>query len=111
MRIVKIFYFLVKNLTKSQGALPVTLEALKEYLYSDLSPERKKPESREGSPSIHMIPKIFDPYTLGYAENEDVKKFNEVKESILKAKNKPISFHLSQNKNLSIPSGRKDVIL
>jgi len=105
------------NFTKPQDSLPTDFDEIKGlvmYDNIDLASRVSKENSEIGSfgDQSAVYPKVIEAYKVGYGPDAYTEvKDTDLKVSVEKTKEKKINEHRSQNKNLLIPSGRKDVEL
>ena len=96
---------------------PVDLHQIKSLLVQDNSDAITR-TNKKGSPISNLheqsslrFPKIIDAYKLGLDfETSSDNKNMDMKNDIQKLSKKKVIEHRSQNRNLLIPSGRKDVV-
>ena len=104
------------NFTKPSDSLPTDFDEIKGLVMHegiDVASRASKENSEIGSFGDQSVvyPKVIEAYKVGYGPDAYTEvKDTDLRVSVEKAKDKKISEHRSQNKNLLIPSGRKDVL-
>lgn len=106
----------MRNFVKPSTILPNNLDEVKTMLVydrSDLGNKSSKNTSYIGSvsDSVSMgYPKMIDAYKVGYGPDAYTEvRETDIKVGLEKVRKTKIMEHRSQNKNLLVPSGRKEV--